>query len=298
MIEMSGGEDGLYRLGYAGDTLNTAWYARNCLGEDWSVDYFTAVGDDRYSDEMLSFLDTHNIGTSRIRRISGRRPGLYLIHLEHGDRHFTYWRDVSAAKSLADDAGALKDALNGAELIYFSGITLAILAPPARKSLFEIVETARRQGAKSAFDPNVRPVLWPDKDEMRDAFARAAGVSDFVLPTFGDEAPFFPDADPLATAVRYRGYGAGEVVVKNGDDAAVILSGSDRVFADAVSGAGVVDPTGAGDSFNGAYLSARLCGHDIGSAAARAHAIAAVVIGHKGALVERALLDQGALRSE
>ena len=29
MVEMSGGEDGLYRLGYAGDTLNTAWYARS-----------------------------------------------------------------------------------------------------------------------------------------------------------------------------------------------------------------------------------------------------------------------------
>ena len=44
MIEMSGGEDRSYRLGYAGDTLNTAWYLRALLGQDWSVDYVTALG--------------------------------------------------------------------------------------------------------------------------------------------------------------------------------------------------------------------------------------------------------------
>ena len=57
MIEMSGGEDGLYRLGYAGDTLNTAWYARACLPEDWDVDYVTALGDDMYSEQMADFFD-------------------------------------------------------------------------------------------------------------------------------------------------------------------------------------------------------------------------------------------------
>jgi len=30
MVEMSGGEDRTYRLGYAGDTLNTIWYAGPC----------------------------------------------------------------------------------------------------------------------------------------------------------------------------------------------------------------------------------------------------------------------------
>ena len=49
MIEMSGGESGMYRLGYAGDTLNTAWYMRALLPEDWQVDYVTALGDDIYS---------------------------------------------------------------------------------------------------------------------------------------------------------------------------------------------------------------------------------------------------------
>ena len=57
MIEMSGGEDRSYRLGYAGDTLNTAWYLRALLGKDWSVDYATALGEDRYSNDIRAFLD-------------------------------------------------------------------------------------------------------------------------------------------------------------------------------------------------------------------------------------------------
>ena len=52
----------------------------------------------------------------------------------------------------------------------------------------------------------------------------------------------------------------------------------------------VVDATGAGDSFNGGYLSARLNGKSIREAAEEAHRVAGVVIGHKGALVEPAFL--------
>ena len=52
----------------------------------------------------------------------------------------------------------------------------------------------------------------------------------------------------------------------------------------------VVDPTGAGDSFNGAYLAARIAGNTPGEAAKAAHRVAGIVIGHKGALVDPALV--------
>src|SRR5690606_35255228 len=119
MIEMSGGEDRQYRLGYAGDTLNTAWYMRALLPDDWSVDYVTALGEDRYSADIRTFLDTHGINTAHIRTVPDRRPGLYLIHQEKGDRHFTYWRDTSAARLQAEDKDVLKSALDGAAVIYF-----------------------------------------------------------------------------------------------------------------------------------------------------------------------------------
>ncbi|HEY8576045.1 MAG TPA: sugar kinase [Devosia sp.] len=290
MIEMSGGEDRQYRLGYAGDTLNTAWYMRALLGGDWSVDYFTALGEDRYSNDIRAFLDSNGIGTRHIRRIANRRPGLYMIHQENGDRHFTYWRDTSAAKLLADDKSDLASAVGGASMIYFSGITLAILPPRARGRLLGAVVKARDAGARVVFDTNIRPALWSSPRVMTAVLTAAATLCDVVLPTHGDEAPLFGDKSVDDTADRYLELGVEEVVVKDGAGEALIATAGERVRVAPPGGATVVDATGAGDSFNGAYLSARLAGKSLREAAEAAHRVAGVVIGQKGALVDPALL--------
>jgi Sugar kinases, ribokinase family len=290
MIEMSGGEDRQYRLGYAGDTLNTAWYMRALLGEDWDVDYFTALGADRYSADIRAFLEDHNIGTRFIGTVEGRRPGLYLIHQEEGDRHFTYWRDTSAAKLLAEDREALAAALDGADIVYFSGITMAILHPRARGRLMGAIVTARDKGARVVFDPNVRPALWSSQRVMGAVLTAAATISDVIMPTHTDEAPIFGDKSAEETAERYLELGVEEVVVKDGAKPAFIATRSERVEVAPKPDAKVVDATGAGDSFNGAYLSARAAGAGLGQAAEAAHRVAGIVIGERGALVDPALL--------
>src|SRR5262245_49532568 len=98
MIELSGGDARQYRMGFAGDTLNAIWYARAALPRAaWTTDYVTALGLDHYSGEIREFLETNGIGTGHIQTIPERRPGLYMIRQQDGDRHFTYWRENSAA---------------------------------------------------------------------------------------------------------------------------------------------------------------------------------------------------------
>lgn len=290
MIEMSGGDDRQYRMGFAGDTLNTAWYARALLPKDWSVDYVTALGDDIYSGQMRAFFDENGIGTGHIQEIKGRRPGLYLIHQHEGDRHFTYWRGQSAAKLMADDPAALRAAIEGAGIVYFSGITMAILAPRARGQLMKAIVKARSAGARVVFDPNVRPALWTSPEVMASTLTAAATIADVVMPTHGDEAPVFGDTSPEATAERYLGIGVEEVVVKNGAEPALVATQALREYVPASKPARVIDPTGAGDSFNGAYLSARVAGADPVAAAKAAHRVAGIVIGHRGALVDPKLV--------
>ncbi|MEO9298812.1 sugar kinase [Devosia alba] len=291
MIEMSGGEDRQYRLGYAGDTLNTAWYMRALLGADWSVDYFTALGADKYSSDIKMFLEANQIGTSHIRTVPDRRPGLYMIHQADGDRHFTYWRDTSAAKLLADDKDVLAKAVEGASMVYFSGITLAILAPRARGRLLGAIVRARDNGAKIVFDTNLRPALWTSPRVMASVLTAAASLCDIVLPTHGDEAPLFGDKNVDETADRYLELGVEEVVVKDGAGDALIATANERVRVAPQPSANVIDATGAGDSFNGAYLSARLAGRSLREAAEAAHRVARVVIGQKGALVDPKLVS-------
>lgn len=291
MVEMSGGDGGQYRMGFAGDTLNTAWYARAALDSTWQVDYVTALGDDLYSHLIRAFLDANRIGTGHIQTIKNRRPGLYLIHQAEGDRHFTYWRENSAARLLADDEDLLHNSLVSADLIYFSGISMAILTPDARKRLIGAISNARQNGAQVAYDPNIRPALWADQKAIAAGIELAASVADIALPTFDDDAAIFGDVDAEAMADRYLSYGVSEVVVKNGPKRALVASPQGHASVSANTVQNVVDATGAGDSFAGAYIAARLQGCEPENAARKAHATAAIVIGHAGALVPHAQLD-------
>lgn len=285
MLEFSEHTPGNYKLAFAGDTFNTAWYLRARLGADWQVDYITAIGDDAYSEQMLAFFDAHHIGTACVKHVGNRRPGLYIIHQSEGDRHFTYWRDRSAAKQLADDSQFLRNSLSGTELVYFSGITLAILDAPGRERLLEEVKRAKSQGAIVAFDPNERPALWESLTAMKEMIEKAGSIANFVFPTFPDAQMYFDDKNPEAVALRYLNLGASEVVIKNGAEAALVATIHQRHTIQARSGVTSIDPTGAGDSFNGAYLAARLQGSNSEDAAKSAHNVAGTVIGHRGALV-------------
>ncbi|TDK39073.1 sugar kinase [Rhizobium deserti] len=291
MVELSQAGQGLLRKGFAGDTFNTAWYARACFPADWSVDYLTALGDDPLSADMLAFMQDAGIGTGHIRRIEGKTPGLYLITLKDGERTFSYWRDTAAAKKLADDADHLRAAVKQADILYFSGITLGILAPEAVDTLLAELRRARAAGKLVAFDPNLRPRLWPSKDVMLRTIEAGARAASLVLPSFDDETTHFGDATVSDTVARYHGLGVADVVVKNGaDGVSLSFGGAAAEHVASVRTDNIVDTTSAGDSFNGGFLSRLVRGASPAEAAAYGASVAAVVIGHHGALISPKLL--------
>jgi 2-dehydro-3-deoxygluconokinase len=285
MVELASAGEGLYRRGFAGDTLNTAWYLRRELGPGWRVAYLTALGTDETSEEMLGFFGAAGIATELVRRIPDRMPGLYMIHLAGAERSFSYWRDSAAARLLAADPAHLARVFAAGDAFYFSGITLAILAAPDRQRLLDQLAAATAAGKIVAFDPNIRPRLWPDPAEMRGAISQGAAVATICLPSFPDEAAAFGDHSPDATADRYLAGGVGEIVVKDGAAPAVVATASGRERVAAMPVADAVDTTGAGDSFNAGYLAARLAGVPAPEAVRRGHALAGEVVRHYGALI-------------
>lgn len=288
MVELMQAEGDLLRKGYAGDTFNTAYYARLLLPADWTVDYFTAVGTDTVSDEMLAFIESTGVGTGRIRRVEGRTPGLYMIHLKDGERSFSYWRSVSAAKTLADDPDRLRAAIDASDVIVFSGITLAILAKDAVETLLSELRRAKAAGKTVVFDPNIRPRLWDDKARMLETITSGARASSMVMPSFDDESTHFGDADIQATIARYGALGVDNIVVKDGPNGITLaFKETGQTFVPAATVDKVVDTTSAGDSFNGAFLAHSVAHGNPAGAAAFAARIAARVIGHHGALVAR-----------
>ena len=293
MVEMAPvATEGQFRLGYAGDTLNTAWYLRRLLGVGDQIEYFTSVGTDAVSDRMLGFFMQAGIGTDHILRRDDKSVGLYMIQLQAGERSFSYWRSDSAARTLAVDPLPLQAALNGADLAYFSGITLAILPAADRSRLLTALRGFRSGGGIVVFDPNLRPKLWTSPHEMTHAVMQAAAVSNIALPSYDDEAHWFGDDSPEATLQRYTAAQVGCCIVKNGAGTITACDGGQSTICYPIPDVTVVDSTAAGDSFNAGFIAARLQGAGLRDAVQGGALLAAQVVAKRGALVEIVLSSE------
>lgn len=286
MVELAPDGNGLLRQGFAGDTLNVAYYARAALPAAWQVSYFTQLGLDAMSDTMLAFMAQKQIGTDYIGRHVSRMPGLYMVHLKNGERSFSYWRSHSAARLLAENKITLRQAIEASKIIIFSGITLAILEGDGADNLLSVLEEMRDTDKIIAFDPNIRPRLWADQDHMRSQLIRGAKVSNLVLPSFDDEASHFGDLTIADTIDRYRSYGLNRIIVKNGADDIEGYFDGQSLTVKATTVPQIIDTTGAGDSFNGSFLGHFAYTGDAVASAKFASQIAAKTIQHYGALVD------------
>ncbi len=289
MIELARGPKNRYGLAFGGDTFNTAVYLARA---DIPTAYASAMGDDPYSDRLMALAAAEGVNTELIMRVPGRMPGLHLIETDKkGERKFYYWRDTSPARDLFElpNWAVVAEALLSARVIYFSGVTLSLYSNTGLGRFLAALELARKQGVLVAFDGNFRPRGWKgDLARTRTVFGEALKRVDIALPTFEDEAVLWGDANPEATVNRLQAFGIGEIVVKNGSENAMVADKSGRESVPVPEVVEPVDTTAAGDSFNAAYLAARLSGQAPVTSAALAHGLAAQVIRHRGAIMPRA----------
>jgi 2-dehydro-3-deoxygluconokinase len=287
MVELSRRADG-FSLAFGGDTFNTAVYAsRLGLG----AAYATALGDDPYSDAILALARSESVEVDAVPRLAGRLPGLYLIETDaRGERRFFYWRSEAPARQLFElqDGKALETLLGSARFVYFSGITLSLYSDEGLDRFEAALAQARAGGARIVFDGNYRPRGWKgDGERARRTFARFLAHVDIALPTFDDEQALWGDATPTDTLARLARFRIGETVIKHGPDGATISADGTVTSVPVPSRVTPVDTTAAGDSFNAGYLAGRADGRDPAGAALIGHRLAAMVIGHRGAIVPR-----------
>lgn len=280
MIELSF-RGSIPSLGVAGDTLNTAIYLKRAAPK-LQVDYVTRLGTDPFSAQIKTFIAAQNIGIEAIETSQKRHPGLYAISTSaSGERAFTYWRAQSAARELFQTAnGADFSALNGYDALYLSGITLAILPSDIRHELLNFLKTS---DALFAFDSNYRSALWSDAQEARRTINSFWEISDLALPSLDDEMELFQENFETVQK-RFAAYGS-LGALKRGEKGPLSLGEPVSATRYPTSPI-VVDTTAAGDSFNGAYLGAKLSGENQERALQKGHACAAQVVQVHGAIIE------------
>lgn len=275
MVELRSAGEGLLRQGFAGDSYNTAIYLKRSA-PDISVHYVTTTGADPFSVAMRAAWAEEGIEDDLAFTDPARRPGLYMIDLDPtGERRFHYWRGESAARRwLAELRKAGTKPFEGADLFYLSGISLAILTPDERRDAVALMGELRGKAGKVVFDPNYRPALWRSREEAAEITLAAAKNADIFLPSSEDIETLF-GADPGAICPE---------IAMTADAGRCFVNGT---LVQGSLAPKVVDTSGAGDSFNGAYLAARLKGGDAMEAAKAGLAMAAKVVGFPGAVIPR-----------
>lgn len=280
MIELSI-RDNETKLGVAGDTLNTAVYLKRSAPQI-EVDYITRLGSDPFSDQITAFIQEQNLGTEAIETSDDRHPGLYAITTApDGERSFTYWRNQSAAKELFQSPnGPCFNCLDKYDALYMSGITLAILPDDTRTALLGYLT---KSGQTLAFDSNYRPALWPTQSKAQTVIEQFWHRADIALPSIDDEMLLWDQSEKEVIA-RFAVLGA-DGALKRGSHGPLSLGPIDEAKVSFQPSPKVVDTTAAGDSFNGAYLAARLTGLSQEQALLAGHRCASHVVQYPGAIV-------------
>lgn len=277
------------QLGIAGDTYNTAIYLARLLDPAMArVSCVTALGCDTFSERIRKHMHNCGIDGSHVERREDKVPGLYAIETdETGERSFTYWRSDSAARTLFSWPCVITpDVVNNFDIVFATGISIAILPPEVRLELLDTIDAFRARGGKFVYDSNHRPQLWESLDAAERINSEFWKRADVALPSLNGEFSIFGDANEIAVLDRIRGLGCKEGALKRGALGPLSIDPTlpQMDFAPAMQ---VVDTTAAGDSFNAGFLACWLMGGGAPEAMTKAHNLACQVIAHRGAIIPR-----------
>ncbi len=112
-----------------------------------------------------------------------------------------------------------------------------------------------RMAATTSFDPNIRPLVTPDRDKVRAFVERELALTHIVKASEEDLEWLYPGRSVEASLADWAGRGPLFCVATLGGKGAIAWLGAHRLDV-AAPKVDVVDTVGAGDSFMSALLSA------------------------------------------
>jgi 2-dehydro-3-deoxygluconokinase len=270
LVEFNQLPDGdLYKAGFGGDTSNTAIAAAR---QGARAGYFTILGQDRFGDLLEALWRHEGVDIATVKRDPAAPTGIYFVTHSADGHHFHYYRAGSAASRMTP-ADLPRDAIAAAKILHVSAISQAI-SENACETVFAAMDIARAAGVRVCFDTNLRLKLWP-LERARTSIDAAIRRADILRPAFDDAQKLTGLEDADAILDRYLAMGPQLVVMTMGKDGVLLADGAQR-HRIAPHRVQAVDATGAGDTFNGAFLARLIAGDAPLDAARYANAAAAL----------------------
>jgi len=229
---------------------SSAIVAHNLSSLGSRVGFVTRAGDDALASIALLRLSTNGVDLSRVVRSEGAGSGVTLI-LPHGpQRHIlTYPGTISDLRFEDLDLEYMASARH----FHMSSLFLQRELLPRAPELFQKMKAA---GLTTSLDTNDDP-----DDRWDDGIEQIFPYLDILLPN-EREAMRMAQADDLEAAIARLGGKVRTVVVKLGARGATAIQEGKRFNASAAR-VEVVDPVGAGDSFDAGFLHQFLRGADL-----------------------------------
>jgi sugar/nucleoside kinase (ribokinase family) len=244
------------------------------------VAFITKVGDDSLGEDALARVEKSGVDLSRVVRSKGQASGLTIILPHDHDRHqLTYLGTISELHFEELDLGYL----SSAQHFHLSSLYLhrAML-----EQIPELFRQMKKAGLTTSLDTNDDP-----DDRWGEPLQEVLPYVDVLLPN-RREACKVADCKNFEDAVRSLTSRVPLLVVKLGAEGAMASTGGETVTVPGVK-VNVVDPIGAGDSFNAGFLHQWLRGADLRTCLTFANVIGAFSTTASGGT--EALRDRDAL---
>jgi sugar/nucleoside kinase (ribokinase family) len=220
---------------------SSAITAHNLAALGAKVGFITRVGTDQLGSIALDRLRAMSVDLSRITYSSGAKTGLTVMLTHNGPRHILTYPGCMAEMAFEHlDLDYLKSSRHFHLSSYF--LHRALLPRTV-----ELLSQLKSAGLSISMDTNDDP-----SGRWDDGIDNALDFVDVLMPNERETCKLArtDDFDDAVERLRKR---VPLLVVKRGEQGAAAFTETDQVFVKAIS-VEVVDPVGAGDTFNSGFL--------------------------------------------
>ena len=238
------------------------------------------VGDDPFGRFMYQILADEKVEVRQMRLDPAHRTSTVVVDLDdHGERSFTFMVRPSADLFLEP---ADLPSFSAGEWLHVCSIALS--AEPSRSAAFQAMTSIREAGGYVSFDPNIRPDLWADENELRRCLELALQHADVVKLSV-EELTFLTHDAQVKTGLAslMRRCPARLVLVTLGKEG-VIAWHDGAVKHYPATSVECVDTTGAGDAFVAGLLYGLAAGQELVPVIGLAQRCGALATTAKGAM--------------
>ena len=255
---------------FGGDTVTTAVAIARLGG---NVTYLTKVGNDGFSEFILSSLQKENIDTSLI-KTNDEQNGMYIVSHTLDKKEVLYYKRKTAATKLSIEDFS-EENIKKLKMIYSTGVVQSLSAS-SRELVRESFKTAKANDVLTAYDPNYTSCFMSSVD-TKEYFEEIVEFTDIIFLSLKNDAAKLYEVESIDKVMNYLwDKGVKVVVVKSHVDNGYYTGyNGDISFTEFYNTQKAIDVTASGDVFNGGFLYALSNGY----APADASKFAAVVSG-------------------